>query len=53
MINAILMETEELREPKIPKGKCEGSNKLDRKQEGMRVWIGFKRLRKDTNSHLF
>jgi hypothetical protein len=51
--NTILMEMEELRYPRIPKSKCEENNNLDLKQERMRVWTGFRRLRKEINSHLF
>jgi hypothetical protein len=48
MINdyAILMEMEKLTQPRIPKSKCEENNKLDLKQERIRVWTGFKWLKK-------
>ena len=46
-----VVEMEELRQPKIPKIKCEENSKLDLKQERMRVWTGFKWLKKEINSH--
>jgi len=42
-----VVEMEELRQPKIPKIKCEENSKLELKQERMRVWTGFKWLKKE------